>query len=85
MCQSFGQHFEVLGEEYATNFYEKKILTGDTLHFNNLPSQSACFDILREAFVAFIRVPCYFLAGITTCWGTATVNRLIFLSTVPLT
>lgn len=74
--QGYGQHYEILGEEYATNFF-KNLFVGEILYA--LVICLVKFSILAfywRLFAATIRVPCYILGFIVTSWGVAVVSRV---------
>lgn len=75
--QGFGQHFEVLGEDYATNFL-RELFTQEILY--TLVICLVKLSILAfywRLFVASIRIPCYILGGITISWAIATITACV--------
>ena len=78
--QGFGQHFEVLGMDFASTF-GKNFWTGELLYC--LTIGLVKFSILAfywRLFKVSIRIPVYVLRAVTICWEIGVVGDIFYPS-----
>ncbi|CAD6563631.1 MAG: hypothetical protein ASARMPRED_000099 [Alectoria sarmentosa] len=77
LSQGFGRHYEVLRGDSETEFFKLDFAAWILYALVICLVKFSILTFYQRLFAASIRLPCYILGIITTCWGVATIAVII--------